>query len=78
MTPAPLFTPEQVREDAQNKVVRTTGQSGAAVAAIGVGTWVAHQFGWHGELDAATALNMSIVLTAAAAAVTNLRKLRAK
>ncbi len=71
------FTPEATREDGQNRVIRTAGQSGAAGAGITVGLWAAHQLGWHGEMPAEVVLSFGVILTAAAAALTNLRRLRA-
>lgn len=78
MAEAPLFTPQQVKEDAQNKVVRTYGQSGIASAVVIVGLWVAHQFGWNGEMPTEVSAGFITLLTGAAAALTNLRKLRGK
>lgn len=76
--PKPLFTPEQVKEDAKNKVARTYGQSGLASAAVLVGLWVSHQFGWHGEMPSEVQLALGTLLTGGAAALMNLGKLRAK
>lgn len=70
------FTPEQVREDGQNRVAKTAGQVGVAAAIVTVGEWLAHQVGWGGELPIVVATSMTTILTAAAAWWTNRGRLR--
>lgn len=78
MADAPLFTPEQVKADAQNAVVRTTGQAGMGAATVGLSLWVAHQCGWHGTMDALTQLDAVVVASGVWAAITNRSKLQGK
>lgn len=78
MTPpkVPVFTPEAIREDGQNRVAKTAGQAGAAGAAVIVGNWAAHQAGWNGELPIEVAAAMQLLLTTVAGWLSNLRRLR--
>lgn len=75
---APLFTPEQIAEDGKNRVAKTAGQAGVSGAFVVVCLWVAHQLGWHGDMPADVVAASTILLTAGAAMVTNLSRLRAK
>lgn len=71
-----LFTPEQIRQDGQNRIARTGVQSGVAGALIVVGLWVAHQVGWHGEMPAEVVASSGFLLTTLGSWWTNRAKLR--
>lgn len=75
----PLFTPQQVKTDGANAIVRTGGQVGSATALVGLGQALAQSRGWlHGELDAIVFGYWVTLVTIAAAAATNVSKLRGK
>lgn len=79
--PDPLFTPEQVRDDGQNRVAKTGGQNGVALAAVTIGTYAAWKFGWLRSMeDLPVIVHDAIVmlLTVGASALSNLKRLRAK
>lgn len=74
--PAPLFTPEQVKDDARNRIAKTGGQVGGATALVGAAQWIAQQAGWHGSLDGVTFGYFVTLVTIVASVVTNRTKLR--
>lgn len=74
---ADAITPELVREDAKSRVAKTGGQVGGATAVVTVGTWVAHQFGWQGEMPIEVSGALVTLLTIVASYLTNLSRLRA-
>lgn len=76
MASAPLFTPEQVKQDGQSRVAKTAGQAGVSGAVVALLLWVAHQAGWHGDMPPETVAAATTVLAAAAAWFTNRSKLR--
>lgn len=79
MSDEPLFTPQQIKSDGANAVVRTGGQVGGATALVGLGQALCQSRGWlHGELDAIVFGYWVTVVSVAAAAVSNLSKLRGK
>lgn len=66
-----------VREDGQNRIKGTTAQTGAAAAIVTVGSWLAHQAGWHGDLPIDVAGAMVVLLSAGAAWFSNRSRLKA-
>lgn len=79
MPTEPLFTPAQVKSDAANAVVRTTGQAGAAAALVGLGAALCRWRGWlHGDLDSLGFGYWTTLVTIGTASVSNLGKLRGR
>lgn len=78
-TPVPAFTPEQIRQDGQNRIARTAGQTGVAGAFVFLASAFFRWRGWlHGELDSTATGAWVIVLSAFAAAGTNIGRLRGR
>lgn len=72
----PIFTPEQIKQDGQNRVASTAGQAGTAGFVVVFGLWFARQLGWHGEMPPDVVIALTGLLTTAASVLKNRRKLR--
>lgn len=77
--PDPVFTTEQIKQDATNRVAKTGGQVGGAAAVVGLGQALCQARGWlHGELSPIVFGYFVTVATIAAAALTNIGRFRGK
>ncbi len=80
MPDTPLFTPAQIRDDGQNRVLKTAGQAGGLAAPVLVIAVAAlHGSGWlHGDLGLELTVAYQAVLTTIFAALTNIGRLRGR
>lgn len=75
----PMFTPEQIKQDATNRVAKTGGQVGGATALVGLGQALCQSRGWlHGELDAIVFGYWVTIVTLILAGATNIGRFRGK
>lgn len=75
----PTFTPEQIAEDGRNRVGKTAAQAGVPAALIIIVIAALRGQGWfHGQLDTELTLAYQTILTATAAALSNIGRLRGK
>lgn len=75
---AASFTPEQIKDDAQNRVGRTGVQNATAQAVVVIGVWAAGLLGWSGHLPEAVRGSFVLLLTVGASALMNRHRLRGR
>lgn len=72
----PLFTPQQITEDGQNRIARTVGQVTMPNAVIGVVDYLLQTYLHRQALPPVVVLDLSVIGTGLAAWLTNRKKLR--
>jgi hypothetical protein len=70
-------TPEVVKEDGVNRVVRTGAQVTVAASILTVGEWIVQQAGWDGNIPTRVRDAMVVVLALVVAYVMNRAKVKA-
>lgn len=77
--PDPVFTSEQIKQDATNRVAKTGGQVGGATALVGLGQALCQSRGWlHGELSPIVFGYWTTLITIVLAGATNIGRFRGK
>lgn len=76
MPTEPLFTPEQIKQDGQNRVARTVGQTGIPGAVITVVDYLLQTYLHQDPLPPAVVVALGLIGAGLAAWFTNLPRLR--
>lgn len=71
------ITPAMVREDGANRIAKTGGQVGVALAVVRIGEWISTQAGWDGELPVDVRDGFVLILGIIGSYLTNRTRLRA-
>lgn len=74
----PLFSADQISQDAQNRVSRSGVQNGIGGAIIVVGLWVAKFAGWTGTMPPEVVVASGFLLTTGGAYLMNRSRIKAK